>query len=345
MVIFTVTSIGAAFVHNIWALVVVRCIQSIGVACGQSLGTGYIADLYPVEERGTAFGKYMFSAILGPVSGPIVRGFLIMSPLGWRATFWFCSALGIFIFLITLFFTPETFRVDAKFDIELLVISNECIDSGASAKGTLNSSDMSIATTVTQGKSTIAANKGQTKKRFNPFTAFLLLRHLFILLASVVAALFFVAMLATEAILPDAFKQVYGLSSWQTGSCCLGAGIGNLSGAVGGAHRVEDRLTANAWITGFIFSPLGNLLFGWVVEHRLSLWGAIIAFGIQCFGTVQVVTVVTAYLVDALPGRGASATAAATFVRYALGAGWTCTLFACLSWLGMLIALILKLWW
>ncbi|OAD07841.1 hypothetical protein MUCCIDRAFT_135793 [Mucor lusitanicus CBS 277.49] len=354
MVIFTVTSIGAAFVHNIWALVVVRCIQSIGVACGQSLGAGCIADLYPVEERGAAFGKYMFGAILGPVSGPIVGGFLIMSPLGWRATFWFCCALGIFIFLITFFFTPETFRVDAKFDIELPVANNECIDSAASDKDTLHSNS----------------------HRFNPFTAFILLRHPFVFLASVVAALFFAAMFATEAILPDAFKEVYGLSSWQTGLCYLGAGIGNLSGALvgsrvsdrllirsrrlrGGAHKAEDRLTANVWIAGFIFGPLGNLLFGWVVEHRLSLWGAVIAFGIQCFGTVQVVTVVTAYLVDALPGRGASATAAATFIRYgiscilslistpmiaALGAGWTCTLFACLSWLGMFIALVLKLW-
>ncbi|CAO0791641.1 unnamed protein product [Mucor circinelloides] len=377
MVIFTVTSIGAAYVHNIWALVVVRCIQSVGVACGQSLSAGYIADLYPIEERGAAFGKYMFGAILGPVSGPIVGGFLIMSPLGWRATFWFCFALGIFIFLITFFFTPETFRVDAKFDIELPVVNNERLNFAASTKETLNSSEMSITTTITDDKSfATIEDKNQVKKRFSPFTAFFLLRHPFIFLASVVAALFFAAMFATEAILPDAFKEVYGLSSWQTGLCYLGAGIGNLSGAVlgsrvsdrllirsrrlrGGAHKAEDRLTANIWIAGFIFGPLGNLLFGWVVEHRLSLWGAIIAFGIQCFGTVQVVTVVTAYLVDALPGRGASATAAATFIRYGiscilslistpmiatLGAGWTCTLFACLSWLGMLIALILKLW-
>lgn len=396
MMVFTVTSIGAAFVQNIWALVVVRCIQSIGVASGQSIGAGYIADLYAVEERGAAFGKYMFGAIFGPLLGPIVGGFLIMSPLGWRATFWFCFALGIFIFLVTFFFTPETFRVDAKFDVELPVVNNEKTMSdqqygvSGSTRHIVNqddSSQVSTATVIDDDTSFIiikdknqinnhSKNMQHIKQRFNPFAAFALLRHPFIFMASVTAGLFFAAMFATEAILPDAFKEVYGLSSWQTGLCYLGAGIGNLSGAVvgsrlsdrllirsrrlrGGAHKAEDRLTANIWVAGFIFSPFGNLLFGWVVQRRLSLWGAIIGFGIQCFGNVQVVTVVTAYLVDSIPGRGASATAAATFIRYSiscilslistpmissLGAGWTSTLFACLSWLGMFIALILKIW-
>lgn len=38
MVIYISASVGAVFVTNIWALVVVRCIQSIGVSCGQSIG-------------------------------------------------------------------------------------------------------------------------------------------------------------------------------------------------------------------------------------------------------------------------------------------------------------------
>jgi MFS family permease len=69
MVIFVATSIGAAFVQNIWALVVVRCIQSIGVSSGQIAGAGYISDLYPIEQRGAAFGKYMFGVIFGPLLG------------------------------------------------------------------------------------------------------------------------------------------------------------------------------------------------------------------------------------------------------------------------------------
>ncbi|KAG2194278.1 hypothetical protein INT46_000046 [Mucor plumbeus] len=395
MVIFMATSIGAVFVHNIWVLVVVRCIQSIGVSSGQSVGAGCIADLYPVEERGAAFGKYMFGVIFGPLLGPIIGGFLIMSPLGWRATFWFCFAFGIFIFLITFFFTPETYRNDAKYDVQLPIISSEknLPENHAleSTKNTITSTDddtlsqRSIVTAIDVAKSVNIIDKmaGITvnnyklsKKRFNPFAPFALLRHPFIFMPSITAGLFFGAMFATEAILPEAFSKTYGLASWQTGLCYLGAGIGNLGGAFvgsrlsdrllmrsrrlrGGIPKAEDRLTANIWIAGFIFSPLGNLIFGWVVEHKLNFWGAIIGFGIQCFGNVQVMTTVTAYLVDSMPGRGAAATAAANFIRFgfacilslistpmiaSLGAGWTSTLFACLSWLGMFIVLILKIW-
>lgn len=422
MVIFMATSMGAAFVHNIWALVGVRCIQSMGVSSAQSVGAGYIADLYPIEERGAAFGKYMFGVICGPLLGPILGGFLIMSPLGWRATFWFCFTFGLFIFIITFFFTPETYRDDAKFDAQLPIANDEkCIfprsngsnsslnDDDAASQSSdstvINKPVHSSSLTVEEMPNTeiVPVNEQEKdlekyvanadkedipkerevvdsttvtkKKTFNPFAPFKLLRHPFVFLSSITAGFFFGAMFATEAILPEAFKHTYGLNSWQTGLCYLGAGIGNLSGALvggrlsdrlllrsrrlrGGKAKAEDRLTANIWIAGFIFNPLGLLIFGWVVQYKLSYWGAIVGFGIQCFGNVQVMTTVTAYLVDSMPGRGAAATAAANFVRFGsacvltlistpmvgtLGAGWTATLFACLSCVGMFILILLKL--
>lgn len=40
MLIFAAASIGSAFINNIWALVVLRCVQSVGSSCGQSVGAG-----------------------------------------------------------------------------------------------------------------------------------------------------------------------------------------------------------------------------------------------------------------------------------------------------------------
>ncbi|KAG2206520.1 hypothetical protein INT47_008537 [Mucor saturninus] len=348
MVIFMATSVAAACINNIWALVAVRCIQSIGVSSGMAVGAGYISDLYPIEERGAAFGKFIFGVVFGPLLGPILGGFLIMSAAGWRATFWFCFAFGALIFCVTFLFLPETFRETSWDKPEELPLHGVRVEE--------------------EGK----------KKFFNPFAAFELLKHPFILLSSVSTGFFFGAMFATETILPNAFKNKYGLNSWQVGLSYLGAGIGNLSGSMlggrlsdrlllaararrgeGAPHVAEDRLTMNLWFAGFLFNPLGLLIFGWVVERELSFWGAIVAFGVQCFGNVQFVTTVTAYLVDAVPGRGAAVTAVANFVRFTfaciltlistpmtegLGAGWTSTLFACLSWLGISIMLVLKIW-
>lgn len=43
MLIFSGASLGSAFVNNIWALVVLRCVQSVGSSCGQAVGAGAIA--------------------------------------------------------------------------------------------------------------------------------------------------------------------------------------------------------------------------------------------------------------------------------------------------------------
>ncbi|KAF7732041.1 hypothetical protein EC973_007146 [Apophysomyces ossiformis] len=356
MIIYIVASLGAVFVENIWALVVIRCIQSVGVSAGQSIGAGVISDCYPIEKRGAAFGKFIFGVVFGPLLGPILGGLLIMSQESWRATFWFCFAFGIFIFVIIFFFLPETYRDNDKFDTFLPT------------------------TTSGEDKHDVSTKEKQQeiskKKSFNPIAPFLLLRHPFILIASVVSGIFFGSMFAVETIIPVAYQDVYHFNSWQIGLSYLGAGIGNLLGSAvggrlsdrlllrarrqrGGTAKVEDRLTAHVWFAALLFNALGLLLFGWSVERKLSVWIAIVAFGIQNFGNNQVMVTVTAYLVDAAPGRGASVTAAANFVRFfvaciltiaanpmttALGSGWTTTLFACLSWLGAGLLLILKIW-
>lgn len=54
--------------------------QVIGCSCcvGSQLiyhvivGSGVISDLYPVERRGAAFGKYFFGVFIGPLTGPIL---------------------------------------------------------------------------------------------------------------------------------------------------------------------------------------------------------------------------------------------------------------------------------
>lgn len=69
MIIFSFASLGSALVGNIGGLIVLRCMQSLGASCGQSVGAGVIADCYPVEQRGAAFGKYFFGVFFGPLIG------------------------------------------------------------------------------------------------------------------------------------------------------------------------------------------------------------------------------------------------------------------------------------
>ncbi|KAG2215341.1 hypothetical protein INT46_011711, partial [Mucor plumbeus] len=397
MIIFAVASLGSAFINNIWGLVVLRCVQAIGSSCGQSVGAGVIADCYPLEQRGAAFGKFFFGVFFGPLLGPIIGGFLIMSALSWRATFWFCVAFALFIACNIFFFFPETYRDNAKWDMQLPTTKDE--DNSSSITSRTLEDDNQPETKIVYEKnqidsteqSNIAVESKPTapppttppptttlqpqKRSSNPFAAFILLKHPFVLCSALVSGIAFGCMFAVETIIPDLYESHYGFNSWQTGLSYLGAGVGNLFGSMlggmtsdklllrsrrlrGGRAVCEDRLTANLWFA-FIFIVFGILLFGWGIEKNLSYWCGIVAFGIQTFGMNQVMTATSAYIVDSIPGAGASATASANLIRMvmacvltlianplvaSIGPGFTCVFLAGLSVLGFIILVILKLW-
>ncbi|KAG0187135.1 hypothetical protein DFQ28_006816 [Apophysomyces sp. BC1034] len=173
--------------------------------------------------------------------------------------------------------------------------------------------------------------------RLNPFKSIALLRHTFVWLIAIETGFCFGTMFTIETIIPDLYEEAYAFDSWQTGLSFLGAGIGNVLGSVlsgrisdyllkkarlrrGGIPRKEDRLTWNAWPGGFILIPFGVLMFGWSVALRLTVWIPIIGFGIVCFGMSQVYASGYGYLVDSIPGKGASVTASSNVCRMFMAA-------------------------
>lgn len=226
MVIFAVSSLGCAFVNNIWGLVVLRCVQAVGSSCGQSVGAGVISDCYPVEERGAAFGKFFFGLFFGPLLGPIIGGFLIMSDLSWRATFWFCVAFAGSIGAALFFFFPETFRDDLKWDnydpsLASTLTFDELYqppvqDMNREKTNASNTNDIQ-ADHVTTKESEIAIKNESQKGQQHPLAAFVLLKHPFIMIASLISGIAFGCMFAIETLVPDLYEEYYGFNSWQTG--------------------------------------------------------------------------------------------------------------------------------
>ncbi|KAK9718044.1 hypothetical protein K7432_005773 [Basidiobolus ranarum] len=331
--IFIAASIGGAFVNDITLLIVLRCIQSCGSSSSSSLGAGTIADCYDLHERGTAMGLLFLGQYLGPLLGPTIGGFLTEA-FGWRATFWFCGILAFVILVLMFFALPETYRQESRW--------------GPTANSNIESTDEHGGDTTVISETQLERNSMENKvrepdtkvvaaKRMNPIASLALLKHWFVLIVSIETGISFGAMFTTETVLPGLFARTYNLNSSQTGLTYLGAGVGNIIGsfaggmlsdyflkkarsARGGQNIPEDRLGLNAWISGILFIPGGILIFGWSVYYGVSLAAPIIGFGILCFGLMQITTSISTYLVDSVPGRGASATAAANFVRMVLAA-------------------------
>ncbi|RCH97963.1 hypothetical protein CU098_010317 [Rhizopus stolonifer] len=283
LLVFIGASIGCALIQNIWLLVAFRCFQSIGTSVTMSVGAGTVADCWEIKERGSAFSFLFVGQFLGPLIGPIVGGG-ITSGTGWRSVFWLCTGYGIFLFLFFFLFFPETYRLDHKWD-----------------QGSI--SVRSSITLVEQVKSQ-SGNKQPPPTRFNPFKSFVLIKYVFVAFVAIEIGFCFGSMFTLETLIPDIYYNQYGFDSWQTGLSFLGAGIGNVLGSIvsgrlsdyllartsrkrGGVSKAEDRFTLNTWPGGFIFIPLGILLFGWSIIANFTVWPAIIGFSILCFGMSQ----------------------------------------------------------
>ncbi|KAF9945200.1 hypothetical protein BGZ70_003981 [Mortierella alpina] len=304
--VFTIASIGGGFSKSALPLILARIFQAVGSGGATILGAGTVTDIFLPAEQGTAMGLFFLGQFLGPVLGPPVGG-LLAHAFGWESTFFFMAIVSAVVLLELFFFLPETYRVEQEHPLDTL--EKEGGGADASSLKTL-------------------ANHSFT----NPFKAVLLLRHPVILLSSIEIGMVFGLMFSIETIVPELFVKYYSLNEYETGLTYLGAGVGSVIGALiggklsdislmrgkqrnGGEALLEDRLSPSMWFAGLIIVPFGALLFAWGAEKHMSIVAPIAGFTIYNFGMAQVMSAGSAYVVNAIPGQGSSATAAANFLR------------------------------
>ncbi|KAB8254580.1 major facilitator superfamily domain-containing protein [Aspergillus pseudonomiae] len=107
--LYTVANVGLALQTDFVALVLLRCLQSIGSSCAIPFGFAVAADITSPSERGRFIGP-MHGSVMGAFAfGPVIGGTLT-TYLGWRSIFWFLSiSSGLFLSAYVLFM-PETAR-------------------------------------------------------------------------------------------------------------------------------------------------------------------------------------------------------------------------------------------
>ena len=146
-------------------------------------------------------------------AGPIIGGFLIMSVLTWRATFWFCVAFGG-INIFTLFFLlPETFRDEKRWGSTSTTRHADDLES--TTEETISVQEQN--TGNEEKKSSVAEEATATVKTLNPIRPFLMLRYPHILLTALASGVAFGAMFTIETVIPILYQRHYGFTSWQIG--------------------------------------------------------------------------------------------------------------------------------
>ena len=133
-VIFTIGSALCGASPNIGSLIAFRGIQSLGGAMMSSTSGAIIADTFPPNQRGKAYGYTSIGWNVGAILG-IVLGGIITTFIGWRYIFYINVPIGIIASFFGFKYIKSVQTKEEEFDILgtiLMAISLSLISYGAS---------------------------------------------------------------------------------------------------------------------------------------------------------------------------------------------------------------------
>ncbi|MBB3666087.1 EmrB/QacA subfamily drug resistance transporter [Prauserella sediminis] len=100
IVIFTVGSVLGGFAESMPELITYRAIQGIGMGGLQALVQAVIAAMISPRDRGRYSGYIGATFAVATVSGPLLGGIIVDSPLGWRWCFWVTVPVAVIALIV-----------------------------------------------------------------------------------------------------------------------------------------------------------------------------------------------------------------------------------------------------
>ena len=285
---FTIASALCGAATSLVQIVLFRLLQGAFGAALVPLSQAVLMDVYPPEEQGPAMAIWGMGALLGPIVGPALGGWLT-DAFSWRWVFYInlpfgvLAALGVFGFIHD---GPKQARV--RFDFTGFILLSVALgsfqlflDRGAS-KAWLESTEIWIEMSVAAIALALFIFHISTADR--PFIPIALFKDRNFLSATVFGFFVGVLMFATLALLPPMLETLMGYPVVTTGLVTMPRGVGSmLSMFIVGRliNRVDTRLMVGFGLTLSSFSLLGMSQFDLAMDSRLVvLWGLAQGVGI-----------------------------------------------------------------
>ncbi|PWY73565.1 MFS general substrate transporter [Aspergillus heteromorphus CBS 117.55] len=314
-ILFAVAAVVCATSVSVSMLIVSRLFMGIASSVPVTVGGGFIADMMPMEKRGTAMTIWT----VGPLgmftyfSGPIFGGFMVQD-IGWRWTIWLEVILGGCIVIASLIFLRETYaptilhRKAMRLQKETGLHFHTEYDSDKTLSHQIW---VSIARPV----------------------KFLALSPI-VFIVSFYSSITYSYMYIMFTTFTSVFEGVYGFTAGQAGLAYLGLGLGFCVGQITvgyfsdrylkkqekrhGQMKPEDRLPP--LVFGCCLIPIGLFWYGWSAEYRLHWIVPISGTFFVGAGIFYVHLVTQVYLVDSYTLYAASAVSAELALRCIFGA-------------------------
>ncbi|KAI1169184.1 major facilitator superfamily domain-containing protein [Nemania serpens] len=361
--LYVAANIGLALQSSFGLLFFLRIVQSAGISGSYAVTYGVVGDLFTPAERGGYSGVVSFVLNTPPSIGPIISG-LLMTRWGWRAIFWFLSAISPLCLILVICFLPET--------------SRRLVGDGSVLPKRTNRPLVSFLLPKQQCEEALVPIPTSRAFYFpNPLKPLILLKrpNTAIVVGSV--GVWYTVYSCLQASLSSLFAQVYQVSGLVSGLTYIPFGVACAISAFGTGKilDIDYRLTAakygvsaenrkaqdldnfpieEARIRSLTYSLLvcGLLIvgYGWLLQRQVHITAPLV-FQFFIGLTIQgVFTALSTLLVDIHPNASSTAQAASNFVRAELaaaglalldpilrgiGAGWAFVLFGVLGLLSI----------
>ncbi|KAJ5111332.1 hypothetical protein N7532_001867 [Penicillium argentinense] len=360
LTLFMIFIMGAALAPNIGALLAFRFLAGIFGCPPLTCAGGTIADLWNPLEKTIYFPMYAVLSFGGPVLGPVLASYMGQTGvLSWRWTSWIIFIGSGAIFVLIVFFQPETYT-------PLLL-------KWKGRQLRYVSGDDRFRSEMDMEKIDLLARIGSAMKR-----QFLITIHEpIILLISLYMTVLYIVLFTFFDGYTCIFTDTYGISQGLTNIVWVAMYVGimlaallvplvyrwtkkDFTQAAMAAKGADPMLDPHAldgvhtqpeirlWFAmfGAPAIPISLFWMGWTDFASISIWSPIIASGLFGFGTICVFISSYMYVIDSYDIYAASALGFMTVSRYCaaggmtivgipfyqnMGVHWTLTILGCIS--------------
>jgi len=265
--VFTLGSIACGLATSLGGLVAARGLQGIGGAMMVPVGRIILLRTVPKSELVDALAWLTIPALIGPLLGPPVGGFITDS-FGWRWIFWMNLPFGIVAILLASVLMPDT-QTDRvpPLDVKGFLLSGLGLSAlifGLTVMGRGLLPGWSPTILAVAGAVLTALYVHHARRTENPILDLRLLRIETFRAGVVGGSLFRIGVGAVPFLLPLMFQLAYGMSALQSGLITFVAAAGAISMKLGAARLIRRfgfrrLLIANGLLASASISVMGFL--------------------------------------------------------------------------------------
>jgi DHA2 family multidrug resistance protein len=275
---FTVASALCGAATSLTQIVAFRLLQGVFGAALIPLSQAVLMDVYPPEEQGPAMAIWGMGAILGPIVGPGLGGWLTDN-FSWRWVFYINLPFGILALLgVLTFIQDHKHKVKVPFDFLGFMLLSVAIGSfqlfldRGENKAWFESSEIWIECSIAAVSAVLFAFHSATAPR--PFLPLGLFKDRNFVSASLFGFCIGILLFATLALLPPMLEVLMGYPVVTTGLVTMPRGVGSLV-AMFLVGRMINRFDARLIIAvGLVLSciSLGSMAgFSLQMDSRLII--------------------------------------------------------------------------